>query len=131
MLRPLPQCLPGLATVDVRIVGPQSTHYPMNTQSPKTDKNLDLTIIAGKTLSLARDPLYVQGLQIVAVGAGDSLSLLPKSVEDGDWRVACSAQIDSREAIIEFDARDKGVLLAGGRLAKVTRLKCAVAEATR
>lgn len=119
---------PGLATVNLRIIGPQSTHYTADTQSPTSDQSQHLTIIVGQTLSLNHDPLHIQGLQIAAVKAGDSLSLLPTTVEDDDWRVVCSARIEGREDLLEFDMKDKGVLLAGGRLAKVTRLACTIDE---
>jgi len=119
---------PGLATVDLRITGPQSTHYTTDNQSPTGDQSQHLTVIVGQTLSLERDPLHIQGLQITIVKAGESLSLLPTTVEDDDGRVTCSARIEERENVLEFDMNDKGVLLAGGRLAKVTRLSCAVAE---
>ncbi|KAF1923384.1 uncharacterized protein M421DRAFT_9757 [Didymella exigua CBS 183.55] len=123
---------PGLATVDLRIVGPQSAHYTTDTQSPTSDQNRHLTIIVGQTLSLDHDPIPIQGLQVAAIKAGDSLSLLPTTVETDDWRVTCLARIYGREDLFEFDIKDKGVLLAGGRLAKVTRLSCAVVEeATR
>ncbi|KAF3033152.1 hypothetical protein E8E12_003651 [Didymella heteroderae] len=121
---------PGLATVDLRITGPQSTHYTINNQSPTSDQSQRLTIIVGQTLSLDRDPLHVQGLQIAAIKAGDSLSLLPTTIEDNDWRVTCLVRIEGREDLFEFDMKDRGVLLAGGRLAKVTRLSCAAAEET-
>lgn len=119
---------PGLATVDLRITGPQSSHYTTDNQSPTSDQSQHLTIIVGQTLSLNHDPLHIQGLQIASIGTGDSLSLLPTTVEDDDWRVRCSARIDGRQDLFEFDMKDKGVLLAGGRLAKVTRISCAVAE---
>ncbi|KAJ4398078.1 hypothetical protein N0V91_010482 [Didymella pomorum] len=113
---------PGLATVDLRITGPQSTHYTTDNQSSTSDKS--------QTLSLDRDPLHIQGLQIASVKAGDSLSLLSATIEDDDWRVTCSARVDGRKDLFVFDMKDKGVLLAGGRLAKVTRLSCAVVEET-
>lgn len=119
---------PGLATVDLRITGPQSTHYLTDNQLSTSDQSQHLTIIVGQTLSLDRDPLHVQGLQIARVRAGDSLSLLPAAIEDDDWRVTCSARIVGREDLVEFGMNDKGVLLAGVRLAKVTRLSCALAE---
>lgn len=119
---------PGLATVDLRIIGPRSTHYTASSQSPTSDQSSHLTVIVGQTLSLDRDPLHIQGLQIASIKAGDSLSLLPTTIEDNDWRVSCTARIDGREDLFEFDMNDKGVLLAGGRLAKVTRLNCAVSE---
>lgn len=72
--------------------------------------------------------MHIQGLQIASIKAGDSLSLLPTTIEVDDRRVTCSARLEGREDLIEFDTKDKGVLLAGGRLAKVTRLSCAVAE---
>lgn len=126
---PIPSSsLPNLATVDVRITGPQSTHYATDNQVTTSDQSQHLTIIVGQTLSLDRDPLHIQGLQIASIKAGDSLSLLPIPVEVDDWRVACSARIEGREDLFEFDMKDKGVLLVGGRLAKVTRLSCAVAE---
>ncbi|KAJ4383819.1 hypothetical protein N0V86_000662 [Didymella sp. IMI 355093] len=128
---PTPSSGPGLATVDLRITGPQSTHYTTDTQSPTSDQRQHLTIIVGQTLSLNRDPLRIQGLQMAAIKAGDSLSLLPTTVEEDDWRVTCSARIEGREDLFEFDMKDKGVLLAGGRLAKVTRLSCTVAEETK
>lgn len=118
----------GLATVDLRITGPQSTHYTTDNQLTTSDQSQHLTIIMGQTLSLDHDPLHIQGLQIASIKGGDSLSLLPTTVEADDWRVACTARIDGREDLFEFDMKDKGVLLAGGRLAKVTRLSCAVAE---
>lgn len=117
---------PGLATVDLRITGPQSTHYLESNQSPTGDQSQHLTVIVGQTLSLNKDPLHIQGLQIAGIKAGESLSLLPTTVDEDDWRVTCSARINGREDLIEFDMMDKGVLLAGGRLAKVTRLSCAV-----
>lgn len=119
---------PGLAIVDLRITGPQTTHYTIDSQSPTSDQSQHLTVIVGQTLSLDRDPLHIQGLQIVAIKAGDSLSLLPITVEDDDWRVTCSARLNGEEDPFEFDIKDKGVLLAAGRLAKVTRLSCAVVE---
>jgi hypothetical protein len=121
---------PGLATVDLRITGPQSTHYTTDNQSSTSDKSQHLTVIVGQTLSLDRDPLHIQGLQIASVKAGDSLSLLSATIEDDDWRVTCSARVDGRKDLFVFDMKDKGVLLAGGRLAKVTRLSCAVVEET-
>lgn len=121
----------GLATVDLRITGPQNNHYLASDQSPTSDQSQHLTIIVGQTLSLTKDPLHIQGLQIIAITAGESLSLLPTTVDKDDWRVICSATVDGREDLLEFDIMDKGVLLAGGRLAKVTRLSCAVNEETR
>lgn len=122
---------PGLATVDLRIVGPQNTHYTTFNQSPTSDTTQHLQIIVGQILSLDHDPLHIQGLEIVAVKAGDSLSLLPGSVEENDWRVTCSARVEGREDLIQFDMMDKGVLLAGGRLTRVTRLSCGIDGAAR
>ncbi|KZM28637.1 uncharacterized protein EKO05_0003924 [Ascochyta rabiei] len=118
----------GLATVDLRIIGPQSTHYSTNNQSPTSDQSQHLTVIVGQALSLEHDPLHVQGLQIAAVEAGESLSLSSTSVVDNGWRVVCTAHIVGKDDLVEFDMRDKGVLLAGGGLAKVTRLSCVVDE---
>lgn len=119
---------PGLATVDLRITGPENTHYTTTNQSPTSDQSQRLTVVVGQTLSLDHDPLHVQGLQIAAIKAGDSLSLLPTSVVDDDWRVICSARIEGREDVVDFDLKDKGVLLSDGRLAKVTRLSCGIDE---
>src|SRR5688500_11995917 len=88
---------PGLATVDLRITGPQTTHYTISTQTPTSDQSQHLTVIVGQTLSLNHDPLHIQGLEIVAVKAGESLSLLPTTVDEDDWRVSCSARIGGRE----------------------------------
>jgi hypothetical protein len=119
---------PGLATVDLRVTGPQSTHYMADNQSPTSDQSQHLTIIVGQTLSLDHDPMHIQGLQIASIKAGDSLSLLPATIEVDDRSVTCWARLEGREDLFEFDMKDKGVLLAGGRLAKVTRLSCALAE---
>lgn len=121
----------GLATVDLRIVGPQTTHYTTSNQLPTSDTAQHLQIIVGQTLSLDHDPLHIQGLEIVAVKSGASLSLLPGNVEENDWRVACSARIEGRQELVEFDMMDKGVLLAGGRLVKVSRLSCGIDEVAR
>lgn len=67
----------------------------------------------------------------MAVKSGASLSLLPGNVEENDWRVACSARIEGRQELVEFDMMDKGVLLAGGRLVKVSRLSCGIDEVAR
>ncbi|KAH6620507.1 hypothetical protein C7974DRAFT_235419 [Boeremia exigua] len=124
--------LPGLASVDLRIVGPQNTHYTTTLQAPTSDQSQHLTVIVGQMLALERDPLHIQGVQISAVKAGESLSMLPGSVEKDDWRVACSARVEGMEDVVTFDITDKGVLLAGGRLVKVTRLSCSVnGEAVR
>ncbi|KAF9698702.1 hypothetical protein EKO04_003337 [Ascochyta lentis] len=125
---PTPASSSSLATVDLRIIGPQNTHYTTANQSPTSDQSQHLTVIVGQTLSLDHDPLHIQGLQVAAVKAGESLSLLPTSVVDDDWRVVCTARIVGRDDLLKFDMHDKGVLLAGGRLAKVTRLSCAVDE---
>ncbi|KAF2621270.1 hypothetical protein BU25DRAFT_239602 [Macroventuria anomochaeta] len=119
---------PAYATVDLRFIGPQNTRYSSLNQSPMSDQSQHLTIIVGQTLSLDHDPLHIQGLQIAAIKAGESLSLLPTGVVENDWRVVCSARIDGSEDLFEFDLKDKGMLLAGGRLVKVTRLSCAVDE---
>ncbi|KAJ8106529.1 hypothetical protein OPT61_g9472 [Boeremia exigua] len=117
---------PGLATVDLRLRGPQSNHYATQNQAPTTDNTQHLTIIVGQTLALERDPLPVQGLEIVGVTAGESLSILPQGVEVDDWRVTCVARFEGREDVVEFDMKDRGVLLAGGRVARVVRLSCAI-----
>ncbi|KAF3004314.1 hypothetical protein E8E13_009238 [Curvularia kusanoi] len=123
---------PGLATVDLRLTGPDTTHYTVSNQISTTDQSQHLTVIVGQTLSLEHDPLHLQGLQIESITAGDSLSLLSSSVDVNDARVTCSARVEGRDGWLEFDIQDKGVLLAGGRLAKVTRLSCGMAgEAAR
>lgn len=118
----------GLATVDLRIIGPQSNHYSTANQSPTSDQSQHLTVIVGQTLSLDHDALQLQGFQIIAIKAGESLSLLPEQVVEDDWRVECSALFDGRTELLVFDMKDNGVLLNEGRLAKVTRLNCAIAE---
>ncbi|KAJ4984812.1 hypothetical protein SVAN01_09685 [Stagonosporopsis vannaccii] len=123
--------LPGLATVDIRIVGPQNTHYTTSNQSPTSDTTQHLSVIVGQTLSLDHDPLHIQGLEMVAVKAGESLSLLPGSVDENDWRVTCSARIAGRQELVDFGLMDKGVLLAGGRLVKVSRISCGIDEVAR
>lgn len=95
---------------------------------PTDDKAQHLTVIVGQTLSLERNPLHIHGLEITAIKAGESLSLLPTTVDSDDWRVTCVAHIDGRDGLLKFDMKDKGVLLAGGRLAKVTRLSCDMDE---
>lgn len=81
----------------------------------------------GQTLSLENDPLHIQGLQIDAIKAGDSLSQRSTTVDENDSRVSCSAQVDGRDGLFEFDVQDKGVLLAGGRLARVRSISCGMA----
>ena len=117
---------PGLATIDLRIIGPQNTHYLAGDQQSTSDQSQHLTIIVGQTLSLDHDPLHIQGLQIASVKAGESLSLLSTSIEEDDQRIVCSARVKGREDLLQFDMHDQGVLLAAGRLVKVTRLSCSI-----
>ena len=118
---------PGLATVTLRLTGSQTTHYTATNQSPTDDQAQHLTIVVGQTLSLEKDPLHIQGLQIDGIKAGDSLSQRSTIVDENDSRVSCSAQVDGRDGPFEFDVQDKGVLLAGGRLARVRSLSCGMA----
>lgn len=123
---PIPASAPGLATVDLRIIGPHNNHYSTTQQSSSNDQSQHVSVIVGQTLSLDHDAFHIQGLQITAVKAGESLSLMPTKVEEDDWRVLCSARVRGREDLAEFDWKDKGVLLAEGRLVEVTRLSCKV-----
>jgi hypothetical protein len=118
---------PDLATVTLRLTGSQNTHYAATNQSPTNDQAQHLTIVVGQTLSLENDPLHIQGLQIDGIKAGKSLSLRSSTVDENDSRVSCSAQVDGRDGPFEFELQDKGVLLAGGRLARVRSLSCGMA----
>jgi hypothetical protein len=109
-------------------MGPQSNHYSASNQAPTSDQSQHLTVIVGQTLSLDHDTLHVQGLQIAAIKAGESLSLLPTKVVDGDRRVGCTARINERQEKVVFDMKDNGILLDAGRLVKVTRLSCSITQ---
>jgi hypothetical protein len=101
-----------LPTVQLRTIGPDTTHYISPAQNPSSNGHI-LTLFIGTALSsLAQDPLLLQGLEIVHV--------------EGDEPVYCKANINHSSHGVIVSSTDGMVMLdaAKGGVVKVTGLSC-------
>lgn len=101
-----------LPTVQLRTIGPDSTRYTSSTQSPSKNGHI-ITLVLGTALSsLAQDPLFLQGLEIVGV--------------EGDGDVFCKATVNHSSKGVVVSKNDGMVMLDGtkGGVVEVTGLSC-------
>lgn len=110
--------LSRLPTVQLRTIGPESTHYVSSTQSPSSNGHI-ITLVIGTTLSsLAQSPLLLQGFEIAHV--------------DGDADVTCKANINYSSKGVSVSSNDGMVMLDQdkGGVVEVTGLSCEFTSAS-
>jgi hypothetical protein len=101
-----------LPTVQLRTFGLQTTHYNSPAQNPSRNGHI-LTLVIGTALSsLAQNPLFLQGLEIVKTEGVDN--------------VYCKATVDHASRGVIVSSTDGMVMLDAvrGGVVQVTGLSC-------
>ncbi|KAH7073221.1 hypothetical protein FB567DRAFT_597536 [Paraphoma chrysanthemicola] len=108
---PTPNPATALPTVQLRTLGPTTTHFTSSSQSPSTNGHI-ITVVLGTVLSsLEQDPLLLQGLEIVQTETTGS--------------VVCKAYVNHSSKGVVVRSGDGMVLLdQRGSVVQVTALSC-------
>ncbi|KAH7078691.1 hypothetical protein BKA63DRAFT_563366 [Paraphoma chrysanthemicola] len=109
--KPTPNAPTALPTVQLRTLGPTTTHFTSSSQSPSTNGHI-INVVLGTVLSsLEQDPLLLQGLEIVQT--------------ERTLGVACKAYVNHSSNGVVVRSGDGMVLLdQRGSVVQVTALSC-------
>jgi hypothetical protein len=110
-----PEPAAALPTVQLRTLGPSTTHFTSSSQSPSTNGHIITLVLDTVLSSLEQDPLFLQGFEVVET--------------EGSENVVCKANLNHASKEVMVKSGDGMVMLDHrGSVVQVTGLSCGVEE---